>query len=197
MGNVRSVYNAISLLGEHVIITDDKDKITNAEAIILPGVGSFFDGMINLEQKGLLELLNEEIIEKKKPYLGICLGLEFLAKTSYEGGEHKGFGWLNGTIEKITPKVSNLKVPHMGWDETKVLKNDGMLKDLVDPSFYYLHTLKSFLQRSRPENLPQKLECAYRFYLKTIYRVKLLPHNQQNFPILLPELLMYLHPNHW
>jgi imidazole glycerol-phosphate synthase subunit HisH len=140
MGNVRSVYNAISLLGEQVIITDDKDKISNAEAIILPGVGSFYDGMNNLEQKGLLELLNEEIIEKKKPYLGICLGLEFLAKTSCEGGEHKGFGWLNGTIEKITPKVSNLKVPHMGWDETKVLKNDGLLKDLIDPSFYYLHS---------------------------------------------------------
>lgn len=140
MGNVRSVYNAFSLLGQQVIITDDRDEITNAEAIILPGVGAFSDGINNLEKKGLLKLLNEQIIEKKKPYLGICLGLEFLAKISYEGGEHKGFGWLNGTIEKITPKISNLKVPHMGWDETKVIKSGGLLKDLVDPSFYYLHS---------------------------------------------------------
>ena len=93
MGNVRSVYNAFSLLGQQVIITDDKYEITNAEAIILPGVGAFSDGINNLEKKGLLKLLNEQIIEKKKPYLGICLGLEFLAKISYEGGEHKGFGW--------------------------------------------------------------------------------------------------------
>ena len=92
MGNTRSVFNAFKLLGENVEITNEKDRLTQAEAIVLPGVGSFNDGMKDLNQNGLKEFLTEEIIDRKKPYLGICLGLEFLAKRSYEGGVCDGFG---------------------------------------------------------------------------------------------------------
>ena len=82
MGNVKSIKNAFDLLGEKTVITDEKYVIEDAEAIVLPGVGAFSDGMKNLASKNLLSVLETEVIEKKKPYLGICLGLEFLAKKS-------------------------------------------------------------------------------------------------------------------
>lgn len=140
MGNVRSVFNAFQLLGEQVEITDDPKKLLEAEAIILPGVGAFSDGMNNLRQKGLVDVLKKEVLDNKKPYLGICLGLEFLAQKSFEGRITEGFGWIKGEVIKIKPNNPLLKVPHMGWDDTKVLKNDGLLKDLDDPTFYYLHS---------------------------------------------------------
>lgn len=140
MGNVQSVFNAFQLLEENIEITDNSKTLANADAIILPGVGAFSDGMRNLKERGLIEVLQTEVVDKKKPYLGICLGLEFLAKKSFEGGEHEGLGWINGVVEKIVPNDKTLKVPHMGWNDTKVLKKDGLLKEIEDPVFYYLHS---------------------------------------------------------
>ena len=95
MGNTKSVFNAIKLLGEDVIITDDISKLESADALILPGVGSFSDGMKNLHQKNFIKPLTNLVLEQKKPYLGICLGLEFLANASSEGGRNTaGLGWI-------------------------------------------------------------------------------------------------------
>lgn len=140
MGNIRSVMNAFELLGEKLEITDDPKKLSQSEAIILPGVGAFSDGMMNLKKKGLIEVLQKEIIEKEKPYLGICLGLEFLATKSFEGGEHEGLGWIDGEVIKINPSDTSLKVPHMGWEDTQILKKDGLFKEIENPTFYYLHS---------------------------------------------------------
>jgi len=140
MGNTGSVSNVFSLLGEDVSITDDHEKISSSEAIILPGVGSFSDGMKNLEKKHLVKLLNELVMRKSKPYLGICLGLEFLAEKSYEGGETLGFSWIKGNIKKIEPTDVSLKIPHMGWDDTEIIQSGGLLRDLKNPTFYYLHS---------------------------------------------------------
>ena len=140
MGNVRSVLNGFELLGEEVEVTDNPEKLSCAEAIILPGVGSFSDGMINLRKKNLIEVLEKEVIQHKKPYLGICLGLEFLAEKSFEGGEHDGLGWLKGEVTRIVPNDPKLKVPHMGWNDTKVIKKEGLLKEIENPVFYYLHS---------------------------------------------------------
>lgn len=140
MGNVQSVLNAFQMLGESVQLTHDPQILSESDGIILPGVGAFSDGMKNLREKNLLDILQKEVIEKKKPYLGICLGLEFLAKKSFEGGEHEGFGWINGIVEKIVPSDSMLKVPHMGWNDTTIIKNNGLLKEIQNPVFYYLHS---------------------------------------------------------
>ena len=139
MGNTRSISNAFNLLGEEVLITDNPTKFSDVEAIILPGVGAFSDGMQNLRQKGLIEVLEKEVTKKKKPYLGICLGLEFLAEKSFEGGIHQGLGWVKGTVTRIQPNTK-LKVPHIGWDDTIILKNDGLFKDIEEPVFYYAHS---------------------------------------------------------
>ena len=140
MGNVKSVQNALNLLGETVEITDDPRKLKESEAIILPGVGAFGDGMNNLRKKNLIEVLNTEIIDHKKPYLGICLGLQFLADRSFEKGEHNGLGWIKSEVVKIQPENHELKIPHMGWNDTEVLKTGGLLDELENPVFYYLHS---------------------------------------------------------
>lgn len=140
MGNVRSIYNAFTLLGKEVRITDDPKIISESEAIILPGVGSFSDGIKNLREKGLIDILQNEVIIKKKPYLGICLGLEFLAERSHEGGICTGLGWIKGEVVKIQASESSIKVPHIGWDDTKILKNDKLFNEIDKPSYYYLHS---------------------------------------------------------
>lgn len=140
MGNVKSVSNAFEVLGAKVEIINDAKKLKDSSAIVLPGVGAFRDGINNLEKMGFLNVLEEEIIDKKKPYLGICLGLEFLADWSFEGGITKGFGWIKGEIKKIDTGNCDLKIPHMGWNDTEIIKNSGLLKDMKNPTFYYLHS---------------------------------------------------------
>lgn len=140
MGNVRSTFNAFKLFGEDVEITDDHDKISQSEAIVLPGVGSFADGINILKKKQLIPLLEKEVLKNKKPYFGICLGLEFLARKSFEGGETKGFGWLNGDIIKIVPNDPNLKVPQMGWNDTMIRNGKDLFKEITEPTFYYTHS---------------------------------------------------------
>jgi len=163
MGNVKSVYNAFNLLGEKVEITDQKEKISNSEAIILPGVGSFYDGIKNLERKGLLDFLTNEIIEKKRPYLGICLGLEFLAEKSFENGEHNGFGWIKGTVKKIVPNNPSLKIPHMGWDDTKIIKRDGLFSGFELPDFYFCHSYYFDVDKSE-KNVITSIWSTYTCY---------------------------------
>ena len=148
MGNVKSVQNALELFGESAVISDDIEIISESDAIVLPGVGSFSDGMKNLQRKNLLSLLDKEVIEKNKPYLGICLGLEFLVKQSTEGGIHSGFGWINGSVDKISPKNKTLKIPHMGWNDTTIKDSAGLFKDMSDPTFYYLHSYMLNLDNS-------------------------------------------------
>lgn len=159
MGNTRSVFNAFKLLGENVEITNEKDRLTQAEAIVLPGVGSFNDGMKDLNQNGLKEFLTEEIIDRKKPYLGICLGLEFLAKRSYEGGICDGFGWIDSEIVKLQPSEKQNKVPHMGWNDTEIVKEHGLMKDFTEAVFYYLHSFHMKINNSEKEVITSK--CNY------------------------------------
>jgi imidazole glycerol-phosphate synthase subunit HisH len=140
MGNIRSVQNAFELLGVKTILTKNKKELSDSDGIILPGVGAFQDGMKNLHKDNLIDFLTEMVIDKKKPYLGICLGLEFLAEKSFENGEHDGFGWIKGEIKKITPDSSSYKIPHMGWNDTQIISSGGLLSELDDASFYFLHS---------------------------------------------------------
>lgn len=158
MGNLKSVSNAFELIGEKVEITNKITNIKNSDAIVLPGVGSFAQGMKNLEKLGLLEILNVEILEKKKPYLGICLGLEFLADRSYEDGITKGFGWIKGEIKKLSDK-NNFKIPHMGWDDTVNGDSNGLFKDMKNPIFYYVHSYYFDIHYSEEKYITSK--CQY------------------------------------
>jgi len=141
-GNVESVFNALSLVGEgiEVKISNKISDLKSATHIILPGVGAFGDCMNNLKAvEGLIAELRKQILTEKKPFLGICVGMQVLASVGFEDGEHSGLGFINGHVEKISiPQDSNLKIPHMGWNNV-VLKpsKHGVLKDIKNEEHFY------------------------------------------------------------
>lgn len=159
MGNVKSVYNAFTLLGETPKIIDSPKDLADADAIILPGVGAFGDGMKNLKNLGFLKEIEKQVIENKKPYLGICLGLEFLARKSFEGGEYDGFGWIEGEIKKIITGDHLLNVPHIGWNDTNIIRNDVIFKEITNPTYYYVHSY--YLELDNPNDKIITSVCDY------------------------------------
>lgn len=141
MGNLRSVANAIEALEGKFVISSDIKDITNADGIILPGVGAFGDGMSNLKRLGLIDTIHNEVIKEKKPYLGICLGMQFLAKSGKEHGIHNGFGWIKGTVRKIKTNDTDIKIPHIGWNNVKIDERTGIYRNFEDdPVFYFVHS---------------------------------------------------------
>src|SRR5947199_8733934 len=103
-GNLKSIANAFEAIGQKVVLTQRPAEVSAAEGIVLPGVGAFGDGMKNLRATGLIETLNEEVLVKHKPFLGICLGLQLLAGVGLEHGEHRGRHWLNGRRLRLQPE---------------------------------------------------------------------------------------------
>ena len=153
-GNLRSVANACAAIGADVQVTIDPDVIRKSSGIILPGVGAFAEGMDRLRSAGLLPILTEEVMGKKKPYLGICLGLQFLAEKGFEHGEHEGFGWIKGTVEKIEPSDPSFKIPHMGWNSVEMRREADLFKGLQgDPVFYFVHSFALKVDPSEEETV--------------------------------------------
>ncbi len=141
MGNLRSVANAFGALGCPAEIVVDPEQLSRAERIVLPGVGAFGDGMHNLRQGGWIERLNEEVGEKRKPFLGICLGMQLLATTGLEHGTHEGLGWVPGVSRRIPPDDASLRVPHIGWNDVRFCQKDGLFASMnEEQAFYFVHS---------------------------------------------------------
>lgn len=138
-GNIRSVEKAMAKLGQEVWITRDRERIMNADKVILPGVGSFGDAMAHLREYNLVEVI-KDVVAEKKPFLGICLGLQLLYESSEETPGVEGLGILKGKILKI-PEQKDLKIPHMGWNSLR-LQNDGRLFRGIEqnPYVYFVHS---------------------------------------------------------
>lgn len=137
MGNLRSVENALDFLGIESIITSDKETILNSDGIILPGVGAFPDAIDNIKEAGLDKVL-KEAVNKGKPLLGICLGMQLLFEESDEVKLSKGLGFLKGRIEKLN---IDLKVPHMGWNSLNMEKASPILNGIKKGSHvYFVHS---------------------------------------------------------
>ena len=137
MGNLRSVQKAFEYLGNHAVITDDVSVIQKADKVVLPGVGAFQDAMKTITQKGIDKVLYD-IVDSKKPLLGICLGMQMFFDKSYEYGEHKGLGILQGEI-KLLPNT--VKIPHMGWNSLYIQKRSPLFEGLPEqPYVYFVHS---------------------------------------------------------
>ena len=138
-GNIKSVEKAMAYLGQDARITRDRDEILASERVILPGVGSFGDAMGKLKEYKLDQVIYD-VIDKKIPFLGICLGLQLLYESSDETPGVTGLGVLQGTINRI-PDCPGLKIPHMGWNSLD-FQNDGRLfKNLPEhPYVYFVHS---------------------------------------------------------
>jgi len=139
--NLRSVVNAFGAIGEKTLITNKPADLERATAIVLPGVGAFGDGMQNLRKLNLIEALNTEVMKKKKPYLGICLGLQFLARDSHENGHAQGLGWIDGSVQRIKPDLEAYRIPHMGWNDISYESGSPLFNGLEkNPIFYFVHS---------------------------------------------------------
>ena len=137
MGNIKSVENAFRKIGAEIKVTSNPEVINSSSAIVLPGVGAFKDAINNLEGLELIDVIKENI--NKKLFLGICLGMQLLYEYSMEDGKSRGLSILKGFVGKI-PSV--VKVPHMGWNQIKIInKNNKLLSDIDNgENFYFIHS---------------------------------------------------------
>jgi glutamine amidotransferase len=140
MGNVHSVQNAIKFIGHESALSSLPEDILAADIVILPGVGSFGNGMAALNKEGLIDPI-KAYIQTGKPFLGICLGMQLLMDKSYEMGEYEGLGIVPGEVLFFSPKDPNMKVPHMGWNQIKKIKKDLLFSDISDEeNVYFVHS---------------------------------------------------------
>ncbi|MFA6530276.1 MAG: imidazole glycerol phosphate synthase subunit HisH [Candidatus Micrarchaeia archaeon] len=141
MGNLRSVAKALEYLGGQAIISNKKEDIKSAERIVLPGVGAFGNAMENIRRLDIIETMENEVLDNKKPFLGICLGMQLLGSVGYELGVNKGLGWIPGKVMKIKAEEMGLKVPHVGWNGIKITKESPLLNGITDgTAFYFVHS---------------------------------------------------------
>ena len=138
MGNLRSVQAGLEYVGQKVFVTDDPKKVVDAPAVVLPGVGAFGDAIERLEKTGLGDAFREAV-NSGKPCLGICLGLQLLFSESEEGRLYRGLDIIPG---KVTRFSNLLKVPHMGWNQICIRKqNTPIFRDIPDGSYmYFVHS---------------------------------------------------------
>ena len=141
-GNLQSAYKALELVSNcknKIFITSNSKDLLKADKIILPGVGAFADCIKGLKSiSGMTDVLNEVVLEKKKPFLGICIGMQLLATKGKEKGDHDGLGWIKGKVIKIK-KNKKIKIPHMGWNTVKVISKHPILKRKKFES-YFVHS---------------------------------------------------------
>ena len=144
-GNISSVINSFKEVAKDKVkieVTSDINKIKLSDKVVLPGQGSFkscVDGLKNIN--GLVDTLNEFAINKKKPLLGICVGLQMFADFGYEETETKGLGWIPGKVSKIDNQNGKYKLPHIGWNQINIVKESKIFKDIENNShMYFVHS---------------------------------------------------------
>ena len=138
-GNIRSVENAFNYIGQETVVTRDKDIILNADKVVVPGVGSFGDAMEKLKKYNLIGTI-EDVCSKGTPFIGICLGLQLLFKSSDETKGVPGLGILDGEILRI-PDAPGLKIPHIGWNSLEISPDGRLFKDIDNKSYvYFVHS---------------------------------------------------------
>ena len=144
-GNISSVINSFKEVAEDKVkleVTSDLNKIKLSDKVVLPGQGSFkscVDALNNID--GLTDILDEFALTKKKPLLGICVGLQMFADVGYEETETKGLGWISGKVSKIDNRNGKFKLPHIGWNQINILKDSKIFKDIENNShMYFVHS---------------------------------------------------------
>lgn len=141
VGNIKAFANIYKNLNIPFKIVKNISEFENITKLILPGVGSFDHAMISLQNSGMKEKLDELVLEKKIPVIGICVGMQMLAKSSEEGTLN-GLGWIDGIVKKFDKsKIKNAPLPHMGWNNLKIEKKNKIFDNLEEnPRYYFLHS---------------------------------------------------------
>lgn len=149
-GNIRSVQKALAHVIQaqgrpfHVDIVEDAASLAQADIIVLPGQGAFQDCMKALESlPAMIDTLNKQVLDAKKPFLGICVGMQLLAEKGMEHGDYDGLGWIKGTVRQIETHQTDLKLPHMGWNILHFRQKERhfvVKNQKNDPHFYFVHS---------------------------------------------------------
>lgn len=142
VGNLGSIANMLRKVGGEAVVSSDGAVIEQAQKLILPGVGAFDSGMKNLNQAGLIPLLNRKVLDEKTPILGLCLGMQLFARRSEEG-VLPGLDWIGSDVTRFRfdPHGTTLKIPHMGWNNVKTERKHPLWKDFdTDGRFYFVHS---------------------------------------------------------
>jgi glutamine amidotransferase len=141
MGNQHSVLNALRYLGVEAAVTADPDTVRRADRVILPGVGAFGAAMENLNRTGLRAAMNEAVLQRGRPFLGICLGMQLVAAKGTEKGLFEGLGWIDGEVRLMTPTDAGLKLPHVGWNDIVLAQDLPLFQGLKkERAFYFVHS---------------------------------------------------------
>jgi imidazole glycerol-phosphate synthase subunit HisH len=147
-GNLKSAAKALEIAADNIsldtkiTVTSNPEIIKKSKKIILPGQGSFRDCYLSIKNiPGLEDTLNEFVLVKKKPILGICVGMQLFAKIGYESKQTKGFGWIDGEVRKINNINKTIKLPHMGWNQIELKKDLHLFSNLKNKShMYFVHS---------------------------------------------------------
>lgn len=148
-GNIKSVYNAFNLISKKkfkILISSKRSDIEKSSHLVLPGVGSFESCINGLKKSNLIESVLKKVSIEKKPFLGICVGMQMLASKGFENGEFFGLNWIEGNVNKIKKTHHQLKIPHMGWNNLKIKKENYFIKKLKEKidtpeiSAYFVHS---------------------------------------------------------
>jgi len=142
LGNILAFYNLYKSINIDIEIASTASELSSASKIILPGVGTFDQAMIKLNESGMRNVLDKKVLEEKVPVLGICVGMQIMLKSSEEGNLN-GLSWVNANVIKFNPSINSRenKIPHMGWNSINPITNSNLLNDLDKESeFYFLHS---------------------------------------------------------
>jgi glutamine amidotransferase len=182
MGNLRSVANAFNRYTNSVDIINCPQKLKEADKIVLPGVGTFRDGIKNLISGNWLDDLEEEVMHKEKPFLGICLGMHLLATKGNEYGLHDGLNWISGIVEQIKCDSQETRVPHIGWSDVQITTKGGIYTGLeINQCFYFLHSYILKPERSDVVSATCKhgIEFVASIEINNIYATQFHPEKSQ------------------
>ena len=141
LGNVSAILNVYKRLNIKAFIAKNKEELTKAQKIVLPGVGGFDQAMFLLGISGMKEVLDELVLEKEIPVLGVCVGMQIMAQSSDEGSS-SGLNWIKGEVKSLRnePIFERLALPHMGWNNISIKSKDVLFTGLEErPQFYFLH----------------------------------------------------------
>jgi len=146
-GNLRSAEKALARVaaeestGRGIVVTADPAEVEAAERIVLPGVGAFADCMRGVSSiPGMIAVLEDKVLKRGTPFLGICVGMQLLAEVGREHGDHKGLGWIPGDVVKISPRDASLKIPHMGWNALSLRAQHPMTAEMKTSDVYFVHS---------------------------------------------------------
>lgn len=197
IGNIGAIKSILNKIGTNGVICSQPELIMDYKLVILPGVGAFDNGMRSLKERGWIDILNEIVLVRKVPVLGICLGMQLLCNSSEEG-ELEGLKWIDADVKKfnIDPAL-NLKIPHMGWNTVKISKENPLIeKTDTEQRFYFTHSFHANCKH--PEDVLAITQHGYdvtaAISRENIYGVQFHPEKSHKFGIALIKKFVELLP---